>query len=109
VDLDYSPGSRLETEVVRSPAPPITSYTTGAVQYDYDVRFWQASPYAQADMFVLDNVQLSAGLRYDHIGYDYDNQLGTLQTGNHRRPASTSVSFSRATPKLGAAWEVRPG
>lgn len=109
VDLDYSPGSRLETEVIRNPAPPMTSYTTGAVQYDYDVRFWQASPYAQADVFVLDNLQLSAGVRYDHIGYDYENRLGTLQTGNHRRPASTSVSFARATPKLGAAWEMRPG
>ena len=78
-----------------------TGYTSGEVQYDYDVTFWQASPYAQADVSLPGRVQLSAGARYDHIGYDYDNRLTDLATGSHRRPASTGVTFDRISPKLG--------
>jgi iron complex outermembrane recepter protein len=110
VDLDYSPGSRRETQIIREQDGNVyTSYTLGDLQYDYDVTFWQVSPYVQADMWVLDNVQLSAGVRYDQLGYDYDNRLTPLQTGTHRRPASASVEFGRATPKLGASWQAAPG
>jgi iron complex outermembrane receptor protein len=109
VDLEYSPGSRLETDIEPERAGQVfTGYTTGAVQYDYAVAFWQASPYAQADVALPGRVQLSAGLRYDHIGYDYDNKLGVLETGTHRRPASRGVTFNRVSPKLGATWEVAP-
>ena len=84
------------------------AYTAGQVQYDYDVTFWQASPYAQADVSLPGRVQLSVGARYDHIGYDYDNRLSVLDTGAHRRPASTGVTFDRISPKLGATWELAP-
>jgi outer membrane receptor protein involved in Fe transport len=72
------------------------------------VTFWQTSPYAQADISLPGRVQLSLGARYDHIGYDYDNLLSAVDTGTHRRPASTSVSFDRISPKLGATWELAP-
>jgi iron complex outermembrane receptor protein len=107
VDLEYTPGSRLETQVVPQRTGQIfSSYTLGEVQYDYDVTFWQASPYAQADVSLPGRVQLSAGARYDHIGYDYANRLSDLATGSHRRPASTGVTFDRLSPKLGATWEL---
>ncbi|HEV8454294.1 MAG TPA: TonB-dependent receptor, partial [Gemmatimonadales bacterium] len=109
VDLEYSPGSRLETEIQPQRAGQVfTAYTTGEVQYDYAVAFWQASPYAQADVSLPGRVQLSAGARYDQLGYDYDNRLSVLETGSHRRPASTGVSFNRLSPKLGATWEIAP-
>jgi iron complex outermembrane recepter protein len=109
VDLEYTPGSRLETEIAPQRAGQVFSgYTTSEVQYDYDVTFWQASPYAQADMSLPGRVQLSAGARYDHIGYDYENRLSDLATGSHRRPASTGVTFDRLSPKLGATWELAP-
>ena len=109
VDLEYTPGSRVETEIAPERAGQVfTRYTTGDVQYDYDVTFWQASPYAQADISLPGRVQLSAGARYDHIGYDYDNRLTDLATGSHRRPASTGVTFDRISPKLGGTWELAP-
>ncbi|HWB40805.1 MAG TPA: TonB-dependent receptor [Gemmatimonadales bacterium] len=109
VDLEYTPGSRLETGIAPQRAGQVfTGYTTGEVQYDYDVTFWQASPYAQADVSLPGRVQLSAGARYDHIGYDYDNRLSDLATGSHRRPGSTGVTFDRISPKLGATWELAP-
>lgn len=110
VDLEYSPGSRLETGILPERVGPVFSgYTMGEVQYDYDVAFYQASPYAQADVVLAGRVHLSAGLRYDHIGYEYDTRLVPLATGTHRRPASTDVAFDRVSPKLGAAWELAPG
>jgi outer membrane receptor protein involved in Fe transport len=109
VDLEYTPGSRMESRIEAQRAGQIFSgYTTGAVQYDYDVTFWQTSPYLQADVSLPGRVQLSVGARFDHIGYDYDNRLSAVDTGSHRRPASTSVSFDRLSPKLGATWEIAP-
>ena len=107
LDVEYSPGSRVESQIVTQRTGRVFSgYTEGVTQYDYDVTFYQASPYAQADVALPGRVHLSAGLRYDHLGYDYENRLGVLTTGSHRRPASTSVSFDRLSPKLGASWEV---
>jgi outer membrane receptor protein involved in Fe transport len=109
VDLEYTPGSRLESEILpRRAGPVFTGFSTGEVQYDYDVTFWQASPFAQADVSLPGRVQVSLGARYDHIGYDYENRLSDLATGFHRRPASTGVTFDRVSPKLGATWELAP-
>ena len=110
VDLEYSPGSRVETGIIPQRTGQVVSgYTMDEVQYDYDVAFYQASPYAQADVALPGRVHLSAGVRYDHIGYDYENRLGVLTTGAHRRPQSANVSFDRLSPKLGASWEIAPG
>ncbi|MGH7508605.1 MAG: TonB-dependent receptor [Gemmatimonadales bacterium] len=109
IDLEYSPGHRVESEIEPQRAGQVfTGYTPGQVQYHYDVAFWQASPYAQAEVALPGGVQLSAGVRYDRIGYDYTNRLGVLATGSHRRPGSTGVAFDRVSPKLGATWEVAP-
>ncbi len=109
IDLEYSPGSRLETAIAPQRSGDVfTGYTTGDVQYDYDVAFYQVAPYAQADVALPGRINLSAGVRYDHLGYDYENRLDVLTTGTHRRPASTGVSFDRLSPKLGATWEVAP-
>ena len=110
LDAEYSPGSRVEQAVLASRQGPVfTSYTLGDVQYDYDVAFWQAAPYAQAEFTPLPGLQFSAGARYDVLGYRYDNRLGELQTGNWRRPGSTDVDFERLSPKLGITWEPLRG
>ena len=78
------------------------------MQYDYDVTYWQAAPYAQTEFTLTDESRWSrASLRQPRL------QLRATgwppATGSHRRPASTNVSFSRLTPKLGAAWEFAAG
>jgi outer membrane receptor protein involved in Fe transport len=72
------------------------------------VTFWQTSPYAQADISLPGRVQISAGARFDHVGYNYQNLLSVVDTGSHRRPGSTEVSFDRLSPKVGATWELAP-
>ncbi len=107
-DFDYSPGANQEDEILPTMTPGFVfdSFTTGAQQYDYDVTFNGISPYTQLVLNPVPTLHVSAGLRFDHIGYDYKNRLAVVDTGPHRRPASTSVSYSHASPKLGLTWDV---
>lgn len=107
VDVDYSPGGRLEHAIdpVRE-AQIFTDYTRGEVLYDYDVTYHAVSPYVQVETNPTDRLYLSAGLRYDRMGYGYDNHLAPLATGSHRRPADTEVSYDHLSPKLGATFDL---
>jgi len=107
LDVDYSPGLHREWRVTPQRTGPVfTDYTRADLIYDYDVAFWSASPYVQLEASPTERLRLSGGLRYDLSGYEYDNALGPLQTGAHRRPASTSVSYAHLSPKLGAVLAV---
>jgi len=108
VDVDYSPGERVEDEIIPSTSPSFVfnSYTVGERQYDYDVTFRGVSPYLQGEITPTRGLHLTGGLRFDFVGYDYTTRLPPLQTGPHRRPASTSVSYRHASPKLGLVYEV---
>jgi iron complex outermembrane receptor protein len=107
VDVDYSPGFRDEDRIapVRSGAI-FASYTKAEKIYDYDVTFRGVSPYVQAELAATERLHLTGGLRYDAIGYRYDNHLDALQTGKYRRPADTGVSYGHLSPKLGATYEL---
>jgi iron complex outermembrane receptor protein len=109
VDLDYSPGYRQEDRLVPTRQGSIfTSYTLADRVYDYDVAYHGISPYIQAEASPLPRMRVVAGLRYDRLGFDYDSHLDPIDTGRHRRPADTSVSYSHLSPKLGATYEVSP-
>ena len=108
-DVDVSPG-RFVAQQARTTAQGAdrvwASYTPGDVQYDYDVTYRQLSPYVHAEASPLPRLRVDAGLRYDAAGYDYTNRLSPLDTGAHRRPASTSVSYRHLSPKLGVTVRV---
>jgi outer membrane receptor protein involved in Fe transport len=108
-EIDHSPGERLERMIQPARTEGIfTSFSQGAAVYDYDVTFQGLSPYVQAELSPLSAVRITAGLRFDHLRYDYDNLLGELQTGRHRRPASTGVSYDHWSPKLGVTYAPHP-
>ncbi|HJS44589.1 MAG TPA: TonB-dependent receptor [Gemmatimonadales bacterium] len=105
-DADLSPGARVEDEILPTQTGNVfTSYTVGARQYDYRVTFRGVSPYAQVEASPLPRLRVSAGLRLDVVGYDYDNKLSVVDTGSHRRPARTSVRYDHLSPKLGLTYE----
>jgi outer membrane cobalamin receptor len=112
-DAEVSPGSFLAQQAVvaRTGANrAFTSFTPGATQYDYDVTYRSASPYLQVEASpfssgssaLLGTLRIDAGLRADFSGYTYDTRLAPLDTGAHRRPASTTRSYAHLSPKLGA-------
>ncbi len=108
-DLDYSPGSARSdgiAAVKTGPDSVWTTYTKTAAHYYYDVTYFQTSPYVHVEMSPLSRMRLDAGLRYDHSGYDYNNLLTPLATGRWRRPADTTLSFARWSPKVGLTIDV---
>jgi len=105
VDVDYSPGSRLEKEISTTKTGNIyTDYTVGSTLYDYDATYSAASPYAHLEFSPSDKLRITTGLRYDTMSYDYNNNLTALDSGKHRRPDDTTVSFSHLSPKIGATY-----
>lgn len=114
VDLDYSPGFREEERIIpRRVAGIFESYTSDGIIYDYDVTFWQASPYLQVETSPTERLRVTAGLRYDTFGFDYENNLDSgsfltrLPSGvrSFYRPADERVDYERLSPSLGVTYE----
>lgn len=109
LDIDYSPGGRVEQQISATKVGNIyTSYTSGSTLYNYDATFSSLSPYAHLEFSPSDNLRITTGLRYDAMSYEYDNKLTELTTGSHRRPADTTVDFNRLSPKIGMTYKFTP-
>jgi len=120
LDLDYSPGERLENRVVTTPSGSgaslvFSSYAMGPVLYDYRVAFRGVSPYVHGEVSPSERLRLTAGLRYDHLSYVFDNRLdvpvvtataGFPGTRYYGQAGDTTVSFAHASPKLGATYAL---
>jgi outer membrane receptor protein involved in Fe transport len=112
-DIDYSPGSFSAQQAVLQTsgtgvARIFESFTPGAMHYDYDVTYRQASPYVHAEWSPLTRLRFDVGARYDVVGYDYDTKLDPVATGAHRVPESTTRDYARVSPKLGVSFDVTP-
>jgi outer membrane receptor protein involved in Fe transport len=106
-DLDLSPGSFVANKITAPATAGIfTTYTTGEKQYEYDVTYRQASPYLHTEFSPVARLRLDAGVRYDASGYVYDTKLDPIATGRWRRPADTTVNYTRLSPKFGATLDV---
>jgi len=109
VDLDRSPGSRVEDRIsVTREGGIAVAWTRQDRLYDYEAVFLGVSPYAQLALRPLDRLHLTAGLRYDDVGFRYATRLDPTQEGRHRRPDDTSVRYSNLGPSLGAALTLSP-
>lgn len=108
IDLDYSPGVFNEWAVTTTKSGDyFTNYTTGALQYDYNVKFYQASPFAQIESAPFTpKLKFQVGARYDYMGYIYKNNLSVVQTGALRRPDDASPSFDHLSPKAGVVYDL---
>ncbi|HRP09235.1 MAG TPA: TonB-dependent receptor, partial [Gemmatimonadales bacterium] len=111
IHADLSPGSYFARQAVvtrSGPSNAWASYLDGDVQYDYDVTYKGLSPYLQTLWNPVSPLRIDAGVRADFAGYDYTTHIAPVATGAHRVPASTSVSYSHLSPKVGASYEVSP-
>ena len=84
--------------------------------YDYDVNATLYAPFASVE-WQLNKWFISAGLRYEHMQYDYTNNMLTGRTTEdgtecgfggcrYSRPASGKNSFSNTSPKFGVSYKV---
>lgn len=108
-DLDYSPGFRNEYEVSTTKSGNFyTRYDRKGILYDYDVTFRQISPYIHGETSPIQDLRVTAGLRFDSMSYEYENNLTSLQTGNYRRPDSDTRWYSNLSPSLGFTYAFMP-
>ena len=115
LDLESSPGTRKEdalnlTQTGAGAYTNYAGYTVGSRIYDYDVTFRSVSPYVHTEISPVEKLRVTAGARYDVLGYDFQNNLGGGASANGTRrfgqSDSTTKSFSRISPKLGATYEL---
>jgi len=116
-DFDYSPGSREENYInaTKNSDGIYDSYTVEDKIYDYDVTYQGIAPYIHLETSPIDKLRITAGLRYDSIKYDYDNNMSSgsfiYRPSSMRfpmrinRPENDTVRFSHWSPKIGAAYE----
>lgn len=110
LDVDWSPGRHFERKIAPVQEDGVfVDYVEGDPIYDYDVTFLGVSPYLHAEASPVARLRLTAGLRFDRLGYDYENHLGPMDSGPHRRPESTVVRYTAFSPKLGAAFDLGGG
>ena len=108
-DAEVSPGSFEARQAVvtrTGTARAFTSFTPGVTRYDYDVTYRSASPYLHAEASPFAALRMEAGVRADFSGYSYESRLAPVDTGTHRRPASTTRSYAHLSPKLGATLAI---
>ena len=121
LDLDYSPSTRDEQQVVLSYTDLVsgnslyrqyTSYALGSSLYNYDVTYKNTSPYVHLESSPASIVHLSAGLRYDISSYKMENNRTAGYFTNaaanyyYYSPANAEVSYARLSPKIGATLEL---
>jgi len=115
VDFENSPGTRREdalnlTKTGTGAYTNYTGFTVGKRVYDYDVTFQSISPYLHTEISPLEKLRITAGARYDSLGYDFQNNLqgrSSINGTNYYGQAdSTSKSFQRLSPKIGATYEL---
>jgi iron complex outermembrane receptor protein len=106
-DIDYSPGSMDQNKIdVTKEGNYYVDYSVEEKLYDYDVTFSSISPYAHFETSPTDKLRVNVGLRFDHMRYDYENNLTAIDTGSHRRPEDTDVEYQHLSPKLGATYAI---
>ncbi|MDO8350675.1 MAG: TonB-dependent receptor [Gallionella sp.] len=113
MDFDNSPGGRTENSIRTTRVGSVyTAYTLGNRIYDYQVTYQGISPYVHGEMSPTAALRLTGGLRYDDMGYDFQNNMTpaaisavtSVGTKWYGQSANTAKHYTHLSPKLGASY-----
>ena len=85
------------------------NYYAGPI-FDYNVAYTAVAPYLHTEYKILNELVMTAGLRYDYNHYDYTNNLadGVVSTATYYyRPGDRTDTFSHLSPKLSLSYKPR--
>ncbi len=118
VDTEVTQGSLGQQQ----PGPTVGSaFLAGTIpagkHYDYDVDATQIAPFAHLQHYWENGFDISLGLRYERMEYDYDNKMIDGRTRDngvpcgfggcrYNRPADRSDSFGNWAPKLAVRYQI---
>lgn len=113
VDLETAQGFLKETQptTFTDPNRPIGKH------YDYEVDSTVAAAYGQVTQPVGERLELTGGVRFEYVEYDYDNRMiagNTRDNGTpcsltgcvYARPADRTDDFSTVTSRIGASYAL---
>jgi outer membrane receptor protein involved in Fe transport len=113
LDMENTRGYLRETQSLPAAGSALVVATIPVGKhYDFAVDATLLSPYAQLKFQLDDQNQLSAGLRYEELDYDYDNRMINGRTKDNgtacgfggcrfNRPADREDSYENASAQLG--------
>jgi outer membrane receptor protein involved in Fe transport len=107
-DVDYTQGKLTETQADEfSPTLP------AGIHYDYKVNASVYSPFAHLQWTATEQLMLSAGVRYEHTKYDYDNRLSTgsacavgIENCRFTRPEDQVVDYDEWSYQINANYAL---
>jgi outer membrane receptor protein involved in Fe transport len=121
IDLERTDGFLKETQAgpATDGAPAANLIRPAGQHYDYEVASSVAALYGQLTQPLAEVLELSGGLRFEYVDYDYDNRIlagNTRDDGTsctpagclYSRPADRDDKFSNLTARVGLAWSLTP-
>lgn len=118
MDLEFTEGSLLQQQQGQTVGTPFLEATIPSGRhYDYDVDAIQAAPFAQLQHYWNNGFDITVGLRFERMYYDYSNNMidGRVREDGtecgfggcrYNRPADRSDTFGNWAPKLGLRYQI---
>jgi len=119
IDLEWADGSLTEFQEnpVDTGSDFLKETRPQGYHYDYDVKASTVAGWLQWQHELRSGIELTAGLRAEHLNYDYNNSMldgNTRDDGTecgfggclYTRPADRSDSFSNISPELGLSFDL---
>ena len=118
LDLEMTEGSLQQSQLrpATGSAFVVATIPVGK-HYDYDVDATQIAPFMQYQQFWSNGFDVTLGLRFERMSYDYTNNMLTGRTREngtpcafggcrYNRPADRSDTFGKLAPKLGIRYAL---
>ncbi len=118
LDVEWADGFLKETQPmpITTGSPILQETRPAGVHYDYRVDSFVIAPWLRARGYIGERARWNAGVRYESLRYDYDNEAldgNTRDDGTtcgfggclFNRPADRTDRFDNVAPDLGIAFD----
>lgn len=118
LDLEFTEGALTQGQDGPTQGSPFLVATVPAGKhYDYDVDATQIAPFVQLQHYWDNGFDVTLGMRFERMNYDYDNNMISGRTRDngvpcgfggcrYNRPADSSDTFANVAPKLGIRYQI---
>jgi outer membrane receptor protein involved in Fe transport len=110
VTVDYSPSTYIANylTITRDPASGrfVDYVRHDSLLTNYDVDLFNAAAFSQFEFKPAERLKVVAGLRFDHVGYDFDNHLPSSAFSGS---PDGSNKYDRLSPKVGFTCDLGVG
>lgn len=118
LDIEFTEGALVQSQSQPTRGSPFVVATVPVGRhYDYDVDATQVAPFVQYQQYWDNGIDVTLGLRFERMHYDYTNNMlvgRTRENGTacafggcrYNRPADRSDTFGNLAPKLGIRYQI---